>query len=330
MIEEQRLLTPTIRGNRKNGPNFNGRSYDEVCRPEELVDGKILFERIHEGFGVHASDVVEKLDCRSAFSEAPGISIKVFLCGEVKADIGSRHIHYGHSLQPNGQLGPYANIIAKTQETKFNRYFKKGVHVRKVIVGLSSDWLNDYLQEDTPEARAIDAFRQTHLNLKEWVPTPRMVNIAEDILQFPERRSLMERLFLEQRSIELVSEAFRVLSEDDRTAIDPLNERERRVLKLSLDYIHANFNETLSIEALSRNVGMAANQIQRLFKQVYGKTVFEYIRSERLSLAHDELRYKGMSIAEAAYVAGYSNTANFSTAFKRQYGITPKQAQRDF
>ncbi|MDF2368039.1 helix-turn-helix domain-containing protein [Sneathiella sp.] len=330
MIEEQQLITPTVRGSRKDMVNFNNRSYDERCRPEELVDGKILFERIHDGFGVHASDAVERQDGRSAFTEIPGLSIMVFLRGDVKADLGTQFVHYGHSLRPDGKEGPYANILAKTQKTKFARYFKKGVHVRKVIVGLSTDWLNDYLREDTPETRAIETFRQTHLNLMEWVPTPRMVNLAEDILLFSEQRSLMEKLFLEQRSIELVSEAFRMLNEDRKPVNDPLNERERKILKLSLDYIHSHFYETLSIGALSRDVGMAASQIQRLFKQAFGKTVFEYIRTERLSLAHDGLRNKGIAIAEAAYVAGYSNTANFSTAFKRQFGKTPKQARRNF
>jgi AraC-like DNA-binding protein len=33
-----------------------------------------------------------------------------------------------------------------------------------------------------------------------------------------------------------------------------------------------------------------------------------------------------MSVTEAAYLAGYGSPANFATAFRRQYGLTPREA----
>lgn len=57
-------------------------------------------------------------------------------------------------------------------------------------------------------------------------------------------------------------------------------------------------------------------------------TVVAYIRGERLAKACAALERTGVTIAEAAYAAGYAagyaDPANFTVAFKRLYGVSPK------
>lgn len=57
-------------------------------------------------------------------------------------------------------------------------------------------------------------------------------------------------------------------------------------------------------------------------------TVFAYIRGERLAKACAALERTGVTIAEAAYAAGYADPANFTVAFKRLYGVSPKHRRR--
>ena len=56
-------------------------------------------------------------------------------------------------------------------------------------------------------------------------------------------------------------------------------------------------------------------------------TVFEYQRGRRLQLAREALEREGASVNEAAWRAGYNSPANFATAFKRHFGITPRQVR---
>jgi AraC-like DNA-binding protein len=65
-----------------------------------------------------------------------------------------------------------------------------------------------------------------------------------------------------------------------------------------------------------------------LFHAAHGTTVFHYIRTQRLEQARLALESGDVSIAQAAYVAGYTSAANFSTAFKRRFGFTPKQSRQ--
>jgi transcriptional regulator GlxA family with amidase domain len=63
--------------------------------------------------------------------------------------------------------------------------------------------------------------------------------------------------------------------------------------------------------------------MQSAFKSTYDRTIADYSRELRLERARDAIERDGVSVAQAAYEAGYSNPANFSTAFKRQFGLNP-------
>lgn len=82
-----------------------------------------------------------------------------------------------------------------------------------------------------------------------------------------------------------------------------------------------------SIEEIARNAGMSSSSLQRHFRAAFGMTVFEFIRNARLDEARRVLMQDGVSVSEAAYRAGYSNAANFATAFKRRFGISPKHVR---
>ena len=57
---------------------------------------------------------------------------------------------------------------------------------------------------------------------------------------------------------------------------------------------------------------------------MHGTTIFEYARNRRLEKGRAALENDGVSVTEAAFLAGYSSAANFATAFKRAFGVPPK------
>jgi AraC-like DNA-binding protein len=56
--------------------------------------------------------------------------------------------------------------------------------------------------------------------------------------------------------------------------------------------------------------------------------VVDFMRALRLDWAHQELAAGG-TIQEAAAIAGYSNAANFSTAFRKRFGHPPGRLRTD-
>jgi AraC-like DNA-binding protein len=79
----------------------------------------------------------------------------------------------------------------------------------------------------------------------------------------------------------------------------------------------------LTIETIAREAGASVSSVQRHFKQHFGMTVFEFIRSKRLDAARDALERKGVTVMQAAWIAGYLSPSSFITAFKKTYGTPP-------
>ena len=64
-------------------------------------------------------------------------------------------------------------------------------------------------------------------------------------------------------------------------------------------------------------------KMKRLFKQIYGQTVYQFIRSQRLEQAYDLLAHGDCNVSQAAFQVGYTNVSHFSDAFRKQFGVLP-------
>jgi AraC-like DNA-binding protein len=94
------------------------------------------------------------------------------------------------------------------------------------------------------------------------------------------------------------------------------------------DYILRSIGEPMALGDIASRNGMSISTLQRVFKTCFGTTVHEFVRTRRLELARLALLDKGLTVGEAAFQAGYSSPANFSTAFQRAFGYRPSACLR--
>ena len=90
-------------------------------------------------------------------------------------------------------------------------------------------------------------------------------------------------------------------------------------------YIHENLGKDLSLVTLSETVYLNPAYLSRLYKQVTGKNISEYISELRLNKAKKLLHKKDMKINEIAVSIGYESAAHFSRLFKRATNMTPQE-----
>jgi AraC-like DNA-binding protein len=81
----------------------------------------------------------------------------------------------------------------------------------------------------------------------------------------------------------------------------------------------------LTVDSLSRDMGLSRIQLYRKVKALLGSTVNDYIQTVRLHKACYQLQQPGVTITEVAYGVGYSSPAYFATAFKARYGLSPSE-----
>ncbi|MRT27906.1 DNA-binding response regulator [Herbaspirillum sp. CAH-3] len=87
-------------------------------------------------------------------------------------------------------------------------------------------------------------------------------------------------------------------------------------------------DQPLGLNALAAAVGTNARRLSSAFKHCAGVTVFDFLREERMKEARRLLSESTLDIGAIALALGYSNTANFSTAFRERFGMPPSQFRR--
>ena len=90
------------------------------------------------------------------------------------------------------------------------------------------------------------------------------------------------------------------------------------------DILIANSNHPPTILELSKRVGINDNKLKNGFKKVFNQTVYGYLFDYKMNLARQLLLDTDKTIFEIALDCGYEYTSHFTTAFKREYGLTPK------
>jgi AraC-like DNA-binding protein len=84
-----------------------------------------------------------------------------------------------------------------------------------------------------------------------------------------------------------------------------------------------------SIETLSRTAMMSSTKLKTRFKQIYGMKLYEFFNRSRLEQAREMLRSGDFSVKQVGVNIGFSNLSNFAKAFRKEFGILPKDVLKN-
>ena len=84
-----------------------------------------------------------------------------------------------------------------------------------------------------------------------------------------------------------------------------------------------------SIDSLSRAAMMSSTKLKIKFKQIYGMKLYEYYNRSRLEQAREMLKTGNYSVKQVGLYIGFSNLSNFAKAFKKEFGILPKEVLKN-
>lgn len=103
----------------------------------------------------------------------------------------------------------------------------------------------------------------------------------------------------------------------------PADKRQR--LKPALEYIADHYNTGITNEALAQCCGMSTVYFRKLFTETVGISPVRFVREQQMKKACELLRSDFGSIADIAQSVGYVNIYDFSRAFKREIGMSPRE-----
>ena len=100
------------------------------------------------------------------------------------------------------------------------------------------------------------------------------------------------------------------------------------MLQKAINYMEDHLLENINYEDVADEVLMSSYEFHRTFSIMAGMTANAYIRNRRLSLSGKELMETDAKVIDVAFKYGYDTPENFTKAFTRFHGVSPKLARK--
>lgn len=101
-----------------------------------------------------------------------------------------------------------------------------------------------------------------------------------------------------------------------------------RTLQRVREYVEANLENHIHLQALARIAGFSTSHFARAFKESEGVTPHLYIVQRRVRRAQALLARTDLPIAEIAAMSGFSDQSHCTRRFREQVGVNPGNYRR--
>lgn len=101
----------------------------------------------------------------------------------------------------------------------------------------------------------------------------------------------------------------------------------KAIIKI-IEYIHENITEAIALDDLTKRVNLTKEYLSSMFKKNVGLSIVEYINYHKIEESKYFLKYSNMSVSDIAFLFNFSSPGYYSSVFKRQTGLTPRQYQQ--
>lgn len=161
-----------------------------------------------------------------------------------------------------------------------------------------------------------------------WFPsiTVEMRTVAQQMLQCP-FHGVTRRFFLQAKVFELFALQLHSIMADQNSSPFSGTLKPKTIEKIyeARARLVAQLESPPSVLELAQQVGLCDRTLRRGFRELFGTSVIGYLTQQRLHQAKDLLSQGNYTVAEVANNVGYSHLGHFSAAFRKQFGVSPKQ-----
>ncbi|MBN1532425.1 MAG: helix-turn-helix transcriptional regulator [Spirochaetes bacterium] len=289
--------------------------------PGEIVKGTMRVIQFHEDLNIVV--IYQRTENTKAIAR-PNIpedvlQIAFYLSGhDIRVTIPGLH-------EP--LVGNKGDTMLGAPGTRFEMEFPANQQVHGFSIHVTPAFLAQFIDKDaaplSPELMQFIKKPGSVVFYDKRKITPAMKLVIHQILNCPYEHSL-KHIFLESKVLELI--ALRLdqmqtgISSPSPVIITPEDKKRihsaREILLRDMDF-------PPSLTCLAKQVNVNTNKLKYGFKELFGYSVFAYLREERLNRAKILLEEGSYTVTETANLVGYSNLSHFAYAFKKRFGINP-------
>jgi AraC-like DNA-binding protein len=223
-----------------------------------------------------------------------------------------------------------SNIFLSSTNYDLEVTYSRGSRLKRVGIFFSPSFVSRCIKKEILLDLLVYADNRLR-NINKEPITFEYRQMLEDIFT-ADRQSPLHHLLLQNRILmlsekflntfltkaPLLKEAGGLKQRDKEKDIEALKDVERILSNNKLDKFP-------SIDILSKTAMMSSTKLKTKFKQIYGMKLYEFYNRNRLEKAKEMLQTGKYSVKQVGLNIGFSNLSNFAKAFKKEFGILPKE-----
>ncbi len=138
-------------------------------------------------------------------------------------------------------------------------------------------------------------------------------------------RGPMKTMYLESKALELITMGLSLFAppKQENKISRPIRTSDMDAVIRTRELICRRFKNPPALQELAKSVGLQHTRLNQCFREVYGTTIFNYVKELRLTHAKGLLDQGRINVTEAAFESGYASLSHFSRAFKSEFGTGP-------
>ncbi|PBI87817.1 Regulatory protein PchR [Variovorax boronicumulans] len=247
---------------------------------------------------------------------APGLKLVLVLDGQISYRLRDR--------DPLDVQGPAFHLSLSDDPFTVHHRFGTAAPLQYVTVCMPADTLTNVFGMDMARlSRRIDRCSMSGQRLTVDRRANRLLMaLGRQMLLCP-MQGAMRNIYLSGKALELTATVMSGIDEPEteRTGT-PLNSQDVRKLRDAQDILLQRLQAPPTLPELARLSGTNVNKLTLGFRQLFGCSVYDFVREQRLELAYRMLAAGGISVADAALACGYTDS-HFTKAFRKRYGVAP-------
>ena len=236
---------------------------------------------------------------------------------------GIAYKHRDFNLKQTFQTNRLYTVLLNRENRQ--SYYEKNLATHSFNLVISPSFLKQTLDNaNHPLSKLLDMLDgKPFFKIMKEAPLGQNARCNIEMLSRLDLHEPMNLFYLKSKVYELLYDWLCALYQNT-AFLKPLSELERFYVNKVAKYVHDHLLEPLTLEQLSRVAKTNNSKLQHSFKQLFGQSLFTYIFQERLKYAKSLLEKGEMDISDVSKTVGYTHQSNFSTAFTKYFGYTPK------
>lgn len=227
-------------------------------------------------------------------------------------------------LQAGKQPEAMPSVLIATSRVYTDDVISIHTNTATINIEVDADYLDGlfYLPEKSPVLQSL--LQNARPLLFEQMIYPSLQKIVDEIVTEGVDETF-ELFFLRIKAEELVCRLLMELEKRDEKHLYPLNIGDIQAIYKIKEQILGHPGTPPVINELAVRANMSPSKLKRLFRQIFGDSIFSYYQKFRMKEAARLLKEEKLSVSDVGYELGFTNLSHFSRVFKEHTGMKPKQ-----